>query len=326
MGWHNIRVSAAVLLLWSAAAPAKQVQPPLTALRTPAANTVSATVLAVASDPPSLSVRVEQTLAGRPRTEFRILVDARFLPYVETGGRYLLVYGDLEPVEGKPGTFRQTEEGRLLSFDGAEPAAFRDTPEMRALLDPAHAQVEGRAQYRTEVLDGLASEDPHLQNLWAGELAFRAEVVEALEAPDFDRLAAFVNNPDSHPSARTRLLATANLHAPQLGTSWFVDSARKLVTTLPIDGGAGLISTEALAFTAFDVLRTDNAPLPQEALTRWVRSPSPALAEQALLKLRAQAPEVEAAVVETALTEHLLPAATRSFLIDHLRRLRLSNP
>ena len=64
--------------------------------------------------------------------------------------------------------------------------------------------------------------------------------------------------------------------------------------------------------------------LPAATLERWVSSENSALAEAALLNLRRNAPQREQAAIQAALEQSLLPAQTREFLNDHLRRLQLA--
>lgn len=322
---HTVaRWLAVAVFSWAGTSMARIAPPPLEALRTADVNSVAATVMAVQTDPPALSLRIDTQFFGRPRSTVKVLVDPLLLDYIETGARYLLVYGDLEPVQGKPGVFVQTEHGTLATFDGAEPAIFRDSPEMRMLQDPAHRSAEQRTDYKTEVLAGLEQTDPQLQNLWAGELVLRGEVVAALETEDFARISSFVDRIDGHPSARTRLLAAASEYAPQLGSDWFKRSAAKIIGSETVQTSNSFYNREQLVIAAFDTLAKHSVTVPMADLTRWLRSPRPGIAEMALLRVRAQDPEAEAGVIEAVLAEQFLPIATRSFLVEHLRRLRAS--
>lgn len=316
-------VTWAGLMFATGAAAARDIQPPLVALRAPASNLVAARVVAVRGQPPALRVTVTETLRGRPRDALYINVPEALPARVEVGGDYLLVYGDLEPIRGKRGSFAQGEEGSLASVDGAAPAIYRDTPALRALLHEDHAEVEASADYKAIVLAGLALADPQLHDLWAAELAYRGHLLEALDASDHARIAGFVASADSHPAARARLLRAAMVHAPLLG-DWYRDVARGILTHERVDSGSGLLPFDEVVHVAFEIVRRDPRPLEPTVLARWTRAGAPLLAEHALLKLRAQAPEAERALIAAALEEHLLPAATRALLVDHLRRLDLA--
>jgi hypothetical protein len=64
-----------------------------------------------------------------------------------------------------------------------------------------------------------------------------------------------------------------------------------------------------------------NVKVPASALERWLHSPAPLLAEHAGLMLRRESPALERSAIREALADPQLPAQTRLFLNDHLRRL-----
>jgi hypothetical protein len=97
-----------------------------------------------------------------------------------------------------------------------------------------------------------------------------------------------------------------------------------VVTTTPIDGYADATSDPvSLVLLALEVLDKHAVKVSPDALARWVRSPRPPLVERACLMLRRESPALERSTIQAALADSHLPAQTRRFLNDHLRRLDL---
>lgn len=307
-----------------ATALAAKLKPPLQMLRQGPSVTMVAEIVAIAAEPPSLTARTKSTLRGKSRDEIVVLIDRNLLPRLSTGLTVVLVYSDVDAVRGKPGVFQQRREGRLLSTDGAEPALFIATPETEALFAPAHRDVEKTAAFRRTVLDGIQHSDRHLANLYAGELAIRRSWWPALEPSDQSRILAVIGDPSAHPAARARLLQ-AVAATPLFGDDRLAPLLTTILSTESIDNdGSALRNRELPIFAAFDAALSRKLALPALAIERWVGGTSPALAEQALLALRAQDATIERAALHRALDTNLLPAVTREFLNDHLRRLDIA--
>ena len=121
--------------------------------------------------------------------------------------------------------------------------------------------------------------------------------------------------------ARTLLLQTAANRPEYLG-DWAQAEALRVVTTTPVDGYADeALDPAGFVLVAFDVLGQGATKVSAGALQRWLHSANPALAERASLLLRRDYPAEERPAILHALTDPQLPAQTRKFLDDHLRRL-----
>lgn len=314
------------LLLTLIATPlwAARIHPPLSALRKPPNIAVIATIVAIRPQPPALEIKVERTLFGQPNAQRFILVERTLLARVEVGARYLLVYRGQERDRLKPERVIDRAEGTLVIEEGAAPALFRDVEQASRWLDPAHDATERAPDYRAVVVKQLASADPFLRDLWSAELVLRGSLAEQLSSQERKQVFATLADSTSLPSTRARLLEAAmqgriQFSERQLNT--VVNDALALLPTLTTDD---IFNPELLANVALQWAQRNPDGIDPKVLPRWLRSPRPALAEQAALVIRAQAPDQEEPQIQAALSENLLPAGTRLFLVDHLRRLALT--
>jgi hypothetical protein len=315
-------VAALVLVLPSARA--ERVEPPLELLYAPANVLVAGPVVETA---PSgrLVLRRKDVLSARERPPE--LIDVRVpkaaLETLKPGDRVIVGYTLLRPDPRNPSRAMLNPAGAIiLSSIGLEPALFRDTPQARALL-AAGSSEHGRESRRLFdlLLKALAGSDTALRTLAAGEFAQDLELGERLrEGHGRDVIEKVARDPQAPPGVRTTLLVAAHTRPADFGP-WWADVASGIVTTTPTGGYAHPASDpEGLVLTALELL-DGQAKVPPEALQRWLRSPSPPIAERASLMLRRQSPALERSSIQQALADPTLPANTRRFLNDHLRRL-----
>lgn len=305
------------------AAMARPVETPLEAVREAPAVTVAATVVALDPAAATIEIDIDEALRGEASGRATLKVMPSVQAHLAVGERYLMVYADRRKVPEKPGTFAPIDPV-LLAPTGFEPAVLRDTASNRALLADTHAAVERSDRYRGQVIAGLASVDPHLQNLNSAELAYRPRWWADLSARERAAVLALIDNPDAHPAARARLLIEAARYRSLFGKDVLAASARRIVAEAPIAASDGLYNPEQIVFAAFDTLDLMAMPVPEAALRRWLRHSRAALSERALLGLRALDPALEREALDQVLADNLLPTATRTFLLDHQRRLLLA--
>lgn len=305
---------------------AARVLPPLQALRHPNITLV----VVERPDAPvidhRMAVRVVERLRGDPDVpdETELLVAKGDEKAVEPGHKYLLFYSDVERVSFKPGKeVRRPDRRLLLHIDGADPAVFPDTPEMRALLDPEHAEIEQDPRYRAVVMEGLHSNDPAMVDLWSAEWEFRPATFAEVRASEVELLRGIVENPAQRPFARARILLTAARRTPASLGPWYATSAGVVLEEIrpaQLPENTGL---SQLVYASLSV--AENNPHLAEAhkLEKWLRA-TPPLAEKAALALRAIDPELEREAVRRAIADEQIPARTRTFLSEHLERLELA--
>lgn len=313
-----------LLALFATGASAERIQPPLDVLYS-SSNVLIAGKLQRVEPDGRLVFGPRTTLSGTsaPGDRIRILADADTAAEARKGRRYLVGYTILvRDPHNRKAKVPNPNGPALVSSPGLEPALFEDTRALRAILEAGRDPAARTSRAFLDLLLAALRDDRHdLQNLAAHELAYRPALAQLLADADHPVLAARVDDADADPAARRALLEAA-FHHPERFGSWWPAAARKIVTTTPVDG---YISTtrglDGLVMAAFGVLQAGDANLPDAALGRWVESERPALAERALLMLRKQAPQRERPIIREALANPALPAQTRTFLNEHLRRL-----
>lgn len=267
----------------------------------------------------------KDVLDGKPRPPEKIdvRVPLAVLGTVRTGERYVFGYATGQKDPRDPLRRIANPDGaQLIVSIGLDPALFRDTPEVRAILSAARTE-RGRESRRLFdlLMKALAGRDRALQNLAAGQIALDAELGERLREHGRETVERAARSADTSPAVRASLLRSAALRPRDLG-DWWQPISLDVVTNTPVDGYATSPSDPSdLVLTALELLDQHAAKVPPDALKRWVWSPNPALAERASLMLRRQSAALERSTIQQALADPALPAATRTFLEGHLRRL-----
>ena len=321
------RALALVILLVACATPAvaERVEPPLELLYAPG-NMLVAGPLVEINPAGRLVFKRASVLAGKPRPPelIEIRVPVSILKDVRIGDRYVFGYTMLRPDPRQPTRLSLNSDGAvILSSIGLEPALFRDTADARAILDAGRSE-HGRESRRLfdRLLRALKGSDRALQTLAAGEFAQEPEFGERLREDGGQAVIEKVVRDATIPaSVRTTLLVAAATRPADFG-AWWPDAALGIVANTPLDGYASEAEgLDALVLSALELLDKLEAKTSPDALTRWVWSSNPALAERASLMLRRQSPALERSTIQQALADPKLPEKTRKFLNDHLRRL-----
>lgn len=296
-------------------------QPPSLALRTPPNVIVAARLEAIDGHILRLSVR-ERLFGADSRAVLGVQAPIAALADVEAGRDYLVVYNDSrrDPMRPKR-TMPQPGGPRLVYEPGAEPALFPDTPMFRELLSADTACLLGLDRDgRERLFDGLRGDDAKLQYFFAVDLYMCPDVRAGLSRSERRTVAAVAGDDEAHPLARGWLLRIL-LEDPDA----FGDRGRKVAAGIlertPVDVGDS--HRAELVRMTMAALETAGADAPGPALERWLYTDSASLAELALLALRRHDPALERSALAKALASDRVPAATRSFLQDHDRRLRL---
>jgi hypothetical protein len=258
---------------------------------------------------------------GEAQADVAVEADDAALAQARPGTRYVFAWiGWMRSPANKKARVERPGGPLLVSTPGASPALFEATPAWRALLlePPTPQRLETR-EHLDRALAGLDAKDPQVQSLFAAELALRGALQRRFDDSDRARLRDAARRGTLAAAARTHLLEAARIHAGAFGDGWTAVAAhivaREAVARTP---GA---ANEGLVWAAFALLSEQGGEAPLDALARWVGSGNGALAEQALLAVRRQAPAREAGLVAAALDDPALAPGTRAFLLDHQRRL-----
>ncbi len=333
-------VGLALCVLVCLPTAAGPIEAPLELLTSSSSVLIAAKLLHTQSDGHIVLKRTE-TLSGTQSQADRITL--RLTPDeavgLKDGARYVAGYTIyIRDPRDRKHKLANPDGPALLRSPGLEPALFADTRLLRAILreghesevrDEAHGQHgenggdHASSKLVSLLLKALKSSDTQLQNLAANEFAYDPAVADHLDERARPLLHEFVVNPGKLPAARSALLQAA-FHNPETFGDWWVSAAQNTVTTTPIGGYIGpTAGLDGLAMAAFSMLGARKTHVATTSLVRWVAGESPALSERALMMLRQQSPATERSAIKQALAEPDLPAQTRKFLTEHLRRLDL---
>lgn len=322
------RIPAALVGFWIAAVPAMaaELKPPLEALRHQNYSLIAAQRLEGPVTEGKIRVRVIERLQGDTTSpeEIDVIVQTGDAGRIQPGSQYLLFYSDVERVSLKVRKeLRNPDRRRILHIAGADPAVFSDTPEMRALFSPGHAEIERSPEYREVVMQGMQSQDPDLVDLWSAEWAIRFTLFADIRPEDVGLLSDLIEDPLQRPSARSRIVQASSERLQPGNETWLTASVGEVLKQI---NPAQLTESTGLSQLIYASLRVSqeypgSSNIPQ--LEKWLRS-TPPLAENAALALRAISADLERESVELAIVDETVPQQTRVFLADHLRRLDLA--
>lgn len=313
-----------LLAAGSAGAFAGSLEAPLELLYNPGNQLVAGSLVEI-NPGGRLVFQRKEVLGGRARPPE--LIDVRApkatLDAVKTGERYIFGYAFSRSDPRDPlRTVVDPEGPVLLTSIGLEPALFRDTREVRAILKAGRTERRRESRRFFDLLmQALAGPDRALQNLAAGELAQDREVREHLREGGQPVVERVVGDASTPSGVRSTLLLAAATRPGDFG-GWWQDAALKIVETTPAGGYTPEASDPTgLVLVAFEALDRHAVRIPPDALKRWVSGDTPLLAERASLMLRRESPAMERSTIQQALADPKLPEQTRKFLSDHLRRL-----
>lgn len=322
-----IRICTALAVFLPATMPvmAADPEPPLQALRHKNYNLVSAERINDQVIDGRILVRIVERLKGDTTSpeEIDLIVQAGDAELIRPGERFLIFYSDVERVNFKVRKeMRNPERRRVLHIEGADPAVYADTPEMRALFSTDHVEIENSPRYREVVFDGLRSGDPGLVDLWSAEWTIRGQFSD-IRPKEGDTIGAVISDPVQRPSARSRLLMIATERGDDSQARSFADSARRILDEVNPPDLVENTGLSQLIYASLLVSRKFPEPSGAPVLTKWLGS-TPPLAENAALALRAISSELERESVAAAVNNAGIPQPTRDFLAGHLRRLDLA--
>lgn len=223
-------------------------------------------------------------------------------------------------------TLVDTNGPQLLDGPGLEPAVFLDAPDLRTeLLHAFDQETLHSDEFLSRVIAGLRSTDVQLQNFYATEVSLLAELGQRKDPELVGAVKSLLDNADGHASARAALLRLVAAHEDVYSRAYLAEAVQRVLAQAPLTGyqdlqpRSGELVGMALQFAAARKL-----PVALTALERLVGCDSAPLAEAALLAIRALDPARERAAALNAMKLTQLPATSREFLLDHLRRLDLA--
>ncbi len=278
----------------------------------------------------TFSVAIQSDIFGKQPAPTKLTLRAPnwVLTQLSKGNSYVIAYSRYSSNPMMSESLVLDPDGPMVLMDpGIEPAIFKDSASTRSMLarEPRASELASRV-YLERALAGLASSDPQIQSYFSAELAYRTSLQEKLSANDVLLMRQLLLNPDAHPSARAQLLEVAANLPTHFDDDWLQNYTSQLLGSLAISGHttAGDLNA-ALAQSAFAAVEKRKLVVALPNLARWIASDVPGLAEFALLAIRRQAPTQEEMLIVQTLELSLLNNATRAFLIDHLRRLKIMN-
>ncbi len=263
-----------------------------------------------------------KVLSGTPQPPelIDVAVSPDVLAQLKVGQRRIVGYTAFRRSRQLGAMVANLEGPTLLVSIGLEPALFTDTRATRELLRLGSTKAGRESRRFTDrLLRALDGRETALRILAAGEIALDPDARERLGGSD--RVIRIARDARTPVAARLPLLRMASTWPEQTG-NWWQSAAMEVVETTPVDGySRGASDLSALVLDAFDALDQHGTDVAVDALARWLRSPSPALAERAALLLRKKSASVEQDAIHQALATPDLPVQTRRLLEDRQRHL-----
>ena len=243
------------------------------------------------------------------------------LPRVSVGERYLVAFVRWARAPSNPEAKVAMANGPTVAIHpGLEPALLLASARNVEIWELLRSADRDRADYAEQLEDLLQHPDPQVAIIAAAEWINLSELRAGITPAVAAKIGKLAASGDVPAYQRAFLLNAA----VQLGTTlgqWWQPLSESLLSESSVYGLSSY-GEDSLLMAAMNA--ANQLALPAATLERWVSSENSALAEAALLNLRRNAPQREQAAIQAALEQSLLPAQTREFLNDHLRRLQLA--
>lgn len=306
------------------AAQAGPVEPPLHLLFSGQNRLVVGTVTEI--NPPSRIVFKRQEVFGDHADVpelVDLLAEVSSVNGVKLGDRYVFAYAIIKRDKRAPGgVVRDTKSSMILSSLGVEPALFRDTGQLRAILDAADTEEKRDSRSLLDLmLKTLKKGDTQLKDLAAAQIALDADLGKLLDNKDRAFIGKVAGDSGYTTAARSVLLQAAFLF-PDLYGAWWLPVTKEVLATTPLDGyPEGAWDPTGLVLLAFGLLENPQVLLPMDSIARWLRSPHALFRERSLALLASKFPGQERKAIEKVLNDPSLNAESRKYLDDQMHRL-----
>lgn len=320
-----LMASTLVGVAWLASsAQAGPVEPPLHLLFSGQNRLVVGTVTEI--NPPSRIVFKRQEVIGDhddvPEL-VDLLTEVSTVNNVELGDRYVFAFALIKRDKRAPGgVILDKKSSMIISSLGVEPALFRDSRHLRAILDAADTEAKRDSRSLLDLmLKTLKRDDTQLRNLAAAQIALDADLGKLLTDKDRVFVGKVASDSAYTTAARSVLLQAAFLF-PDLYGAWWLPEAKEVLATTPLDGyPEGAWDPTGLVLLAFGLVENPDVLLPLDSLARWLRSPQTLFRERSLALLASKFPGKERKAIEEVLNDPTLSAESREYLDDQMRRL-----
>ncbi|MEZ5460773.1 hypothetical protein [Dokdonella sp.] len=327
---RNILATALIGLAWICPlALAGTVEPPLHMLFSDKNRLVVGTVSEI--NPPNRIVfKREKVFGGHDDVPelVDLIADFPAMKNAEMGERYVFAYGLIERDKRAPaGVVLNKKGATIITSLGLEPAMFRDTRDLRKILDASNTEEKRDSRALLDLLlKTLKRDDIQLRSLAAAQIALDADLGKLLDDKDRQQIRSVAANPETTTETRRVLLQAAFLY-PSLYGTWWQPEAKEVLATTPLDGyPEGAWDPTGLVLLAFGVVEKPEVQLPRDSLIRWLRSPQPLFRERSLALIGNKFPDQEREMVEEVLNDPSLNAGSRTYLDDQMRRLDRQPP
>ena len=327
--FFNVACLAALLSLgvFTDANSAPRVKPPLEALRRDDVSSVIGHINSIDTAKGQFDFEVTRVIAGSAAVgKATILASTDILSRLapKTDYTLLVLHRMVDP--RKPGRVIELDVWQLFDLEGASPPIFLTSEANSALFEAGHLEIERSANYLSQLLNDLSSDDVQLVDLAAAELIYSDSRIAELTPVQAAKLLALVERADLRGITRARVLSAASAGNISVDASALDQLARQVLLGASSGQLPWIDSQDELVFAALNHFTRQvsaTSVVKVADLSRWLQSPNPALVEQAaLLALRIN-PNDAVGAMRTALNYALLPRDARSTLRAVLLRSRL---
>lgn len=323
--FRSLVLALGLLAVAPIAQAAPKRQPPSIALHGPTVTVVVGTLKEFAPNGNLVLGDVRQLRGPEPSPDLVEIPRPDRLD-LRIGTRYVAAF-TLYRQDGVKRTVKNPLGPQLVVVDGANPAVWKDRPEIERIVEwkPADSLDEVHRQL-PRLLDLLGRRDADAAAFAAAEIVLRPELLHHLDAPAQRRLAAYAT--DSRARAGERALtfigAIEMPSLPARANPWPA-AARTVLRQAPlrIHGRNG---EDGVVLAAFRYLASQPQRLEPTQARRWLAADDAAIVEAALDELGQASPATARDALDATLRRRDLPAATRPLLEGKRRELDASPP
>jgi hypothetical protein len=274
------------------------------------------------ADDGRLKFAVMQTLRGNPSAQTVLRVPVNLAALLSTEQKYLVASSRfVTDPRNAMAQVLDPDGPSMIVAPGLEPAIFVDSEKAKELTAEISNSRASSDAFHATARSRLLDSDTQIQNAYAAEMVSNQAYVDSLSADDAYALQAWMTKTTGSNSSRSLVLGLAWGKPERFDAKITTDAIKKILSEDAIPFLDREPPTAEVAMMALTVAQELKLQIGETTLARWVTCGSAALAEGALLLARRTQPELEKKLISNALAQSLLSTGTRTFLLDHLRRL-----
>lgn len=309
-----VLLAASLMMVSNAPVLARpELGPPSIKLRANLANIAVAELSDISPDY-QLTFQMQRNLHNEAEPVIVIRSDKLTSNMLEVGKSYVIGYTTWRVKRFPRVASSRADGGVIAHLPGASPAIFELSPLLIKMFEwDVDESLQSPAAMLPIILQGMASDNPQLQDFFSTELVTRPSLYQQLSSKQKQQIEAHLADSDYAPESRSLMLSDSFFCGQVIGQAKRTHIAQEIVTSQPVNIDAGS-ADGSLVSTAMHILQQSQQPAHAQMAQRWLSSNQPALVESAAAVIYELKPETLINALKQAMSQQSLQPHTKDTL------------